>query len=215
VSLPEHFDWAGGTVADKVAAGEAERDGPAYDMCRRLAADHGIHVHTGSFYERSADPAKVYNTSVVFDPNGREIARYRKIHLFDIVAPDELRYGESLSIRYDLRFPELFQMLVKRGAQVIVLPASFTLQTGKDHWEVLCRARAIETQCYFLAPAQIGPYMQEGERRHTYGHTLACDPWGHVIAKASDEEGHVTVRIDPALVQRVRAQIPLASHKVL
>ncbi|ARP81812.1 carbon-nitrogen hydrolase [Bordetella genomosp. 8] len=235
VSFPEHFDWAGGSVADKVAAGEAERDGPAYDMCRRLAIDHGIHVHTGSFYERSPDPAKVYNTSVVFDPQGREIARYRKIHLFDIVAPDGLRYGESdavmagrepvvaeidgvvfgLAICYDLRFPELFQMLVKRGAQVILLPASFTLQTGKDHWEVLCRARAIETQCYFLAPAQVGPFMQDGERRHTYGHTLVCDPWGHVVAKASDEEGFVTARIEPALVRRVREQIPLASHKVL
>lgn len=235
VSFPEHFDWAGGSVADKVAAGEPERDGPAYDMCRRLAVDHGIHVHSGSFYERSPDPAKVYNTSVVFDPQGREIARYRKIHLFDIVAPDGLRYGESdavmagreptvadidgiifgLTICYDLRFPALFQKLVERGAQVILLPASFALQTGKDHWDVLCRARAIETQCYFLAPAQIGAYVQDGERRHTYGHTLICDPWGHVIAKASDEEGFISARLDPAQVQRVRSQIPLASHKVL
>lgn len=234
VSFPEHFDWAGGTVEDKVAAGEAERDGPAYAMCRQLAIDHGIHVHTGSFYER-AGSGKVYNTSVVFDPHGREIARYRKIHLFDIISPDGLRYGESdavkagsdvvvadlgglrlgLAICYDLRFPELFQQLVKKGAQAIVLPAAFTLQTGKDHWDVLCRARAIETQCYFLAPAQHGPFPQDGQVRHTYGHSLVCDPWGHIVAKASDGVGWVSTDIDPERVEQTRMQIPLAKHKVL
>jgi len=235
ISFPEHFDWAGGSAADKVAAGEGERDGPAWSMCRQLAADHQIHVHTGSFYERTPDGKKVFNTSVVFDPAGREIARYRKIHLFDIVTPDGLRYGESdavragsevvvadvdgikfgLAICYDIRFPELFQQLVKQGAQVLMLPASFTLQTGKDHWDVLCRARAIETQCYLLAPAQHGAFQQGTETRHTYGHSLVCDPWGHIVAKASDGVGAVSTRLDPAYVSQVRAQIPLASHKVL
>lgn len=234
VSFPEHFDWAGGTNEEKIAAGEPGRAGPAYIMCRRLAMDHRIHVHSGSFYERAAS-GKVYNTSIVFDPDGEEIARYRKIHLFDIVTPDGLRYGESeaveagrdvvvadmgglrigLAICYDLRFPELFQKLVGLGAQAIVLPAAFTLQTGKDHWDVLCRARAIETQCYFLAPAQHGPFNQDGQLRHTYGHSLVCDPWGHIIAKASDGAGWVSAIIDPQRIARTRAQIPLANHKVL
>lgn len=233
--FPEHFDWAGGTPADRIAAGEAERDGPAYEMCRRLAVDCKVHVHTGSFYETVPGGGRIYNTSVVFDPQGRELGRYRKIHLFDITAPDGLRYGESdavmpgnattvvdiaglkfgLAICYDIRFPELFQQLVVDGAQVMVLPAAFTLQTGKDHWEVLCRARAIETQCYFLAAAQTGAFEQGGEKRFTYGHSLVCDPWGHVIAKASDGVGFVSARIDPARIAQVRQQIPLASHKVL
>ena len=235
VVLPEHFDWAGGTAKDKVAAGEAERDGPAYDMCRRLAEDCKIYVHSGSFYETTPTGDRVYNTSVIFDPQGRELARYRKIHLFDITAPDGLRYGESdavapgsatavvsigglkfgLAICYDIRFPELFQQLTRDGAEVLVLPAAFTLQTGKDHWEVLCRARAIETQCYFLAAAQTGAFVQEGNKRFTYGQSLVCDPWGHVIAKASDGVGFVSARIESARISEVRKQIPLASHKVL
>jgi nitrilase len=234
VTFPEHFDWSGGSVADKVAAGEKKQGGPAYAMCRQLAVDHGIHVHTGSFYE-AAGNGKVLNTSVVFDPSGAEIARYSKIHLFDIVTPDGLRYGESdavqagrevvvadlgclrlgLAICYDLRFPELFQELVRRGAQMIVLPAAFTLQTGKDHWDVLCRARAIETQTYFLAPAQYGSFDQEGQLRHNYGHTLVCDPWGHIIAKASDGVGWISAFIEPQRITQARAQIPLAAHKVL
>lgn len=235
VVFPEHFDWSGGSVADKVAAGEDEHGGPAYAMCRRLAVDHGVYVHTGSFYEKVPGRDKVYNTSVVFDPAGTEIARYRKIHLFDILTPDGMRYGESdavqaggdtvvveidgvnfgLAICYDLRFPELFQRLAAQGAQAIVLPSAFTLQTGKDHWEVLCRARAIETQCYFLACGQYGPFRQGQEVRHNYGHSLVCDPWGHVIARASDGEGHVSATLDMARVARVREQIPLSSHKVL
>lgn len=235
IVFPEHFDWAGGTSQDKVAAGEAERDGPAYDMCRQLAMDCNIHVHSGSFYEVSPAGDRVYNTSVVFDPQGRELARYRKIHLFDIHTPDGLRYGESdavapgvtttvvdiggltfgLAICYDLRFPELFQQLMQDGAQVIVLPAAFTMQTGKDHWEVLCRARAIETQCYVLAAAQTGAYEQQGETRFSYGHSLVCDPWGHVIAKASDGVGFVSARLVEERIADVRKQIPLAAHKVL
>jgi predicted amidohydrolase len=235
VVFPEHFDWSGGTAAQKVAAGEAQGTGAAYAMCRALARDHGIHVHTGSFYETAPGGERVFNTSVVFDPQGNEIARYRKIHLFDIHTPDGLRYGESdavtpgdttcvvevaglklgLAICYDLRFPELFQRLAAAGADVLVLPAAFTLQTGKDHWEVLLRARAIETQCYVVAAAQTGPVEVDGAVRYTYGHSLVCDPWGHVIAKASDGVGFVSARLDAARIAATRAQIPLASHKVL
>lgn len=235
VMFPEHFDWSGGTAAEKVAAGEPERDGSAYRMCRKLAQDCKIYVHSGSFYETTALGDRVYNTSVVFDPDGEEIARYRKIHLFDIHTPDGLRYGESdavapgsattvvdidglrfgLAICYDLRFPELFQQLARDGADVLVLPAAFTMQTGKDHWEVLCRARAIENQCYFLAAGQIGPVENPDGKRFTYGHSLVCDPWGHVIAKASDTIGFVSAWIDPQRIADTRKQIPLASHKVL
>ena len=235
VMFPEHMDCIGATVADRVAAGEAERDGPTYTMCQRLAQDNGIYVHSGTFYETVPQGNRVYNTTVVFDPAGREIARYRKIHLFDIVTPDGQRFGESdavspgstttvveidgwkmgLAICYDLRFPELFQRLTRDGAEVLLLPAAFTLQTGKDHWEVLCRARAIETQCYLLAAAQIGAFDLDGEKRFTYGHSLVCDPWGHVIAKASDAVGFVSARLDRERLAAVRVQMPIAAHKVL
>lgn len=235
VIFPEHFDWHGGTVSQKIAAGEGFQGGPAYDMCRKLAMDCGIHVHTGSFYEATDDRSRVFNTSVVFNPKGEEIGRYRKIHLFDITTPDGMRYGESdavvagtesvtvdvngfklgLAICYDLRFPELFQQLMRKGADVMLLPAAFTLQTGKDHWEVLCRARAIETQSYFLAAAMVGQFDHCGEKRNTYGHSLICDPWGHVIAKASDEVGPVSARLNKELIAKVRKDIPLQSHKVL
>ncbi len=233
--LPENFDFVGGTVADKLAAGEPVPGGPAYAMCQAVARTHGVFVHAGSLVEALPGEAKVHNTTVVFDRTGREVARYCKIHLFDIVAPDGKEYKESASVKpgkevvtydlegvtvgcaicYDLRFPELFQALVRRGAEVIVLPACFTLQTGKDHWEVLCRARAIETETYFLAAAQWGPHTRGTDTRYSYGHSLIADPWGHVIAKASDGVGFVTARLEPARVAAVRQDIPVARHKVL
>nr|WP_281389278.1 carbon-nitrogen hydrolase family protein [Parapusillimonas granuli] len=235
IVFPEHFDWAGGSTQEKVAAGEPEADGPAYRFCARMAAEYGIYVHSGSFYEKVPGQERVFNTTVVFDPHGKELGRYRKIHMFDIFTPDGLRYGESdavaagsevctadvgdfrlgLAICYDLRFPELFQQLVDRGANVIMLPAAFTLQTGKDHWEVLCRARAIETQSYVVACGSHGPFRQNGETRYTYGHSLIVDPWGHVIAKCSDGDGFATARLDIQLIDKVRKEIPLAKQKVL
>lgn len=235
IIFPEHFDWGGGTAKDKIAAGEAERNGPAYEMCRTLAQDCGIFVHSGSFYEKTPNGKQVFNTSVVFDTKGHEVGRYRKIHLFDIQTPDGMRYGESeavapgnattvvdigglklgLAICYDLRFPELFQQLRRDGAEVIALPAAFTLQTGKDHWEVLLRARAIETQCYVIAPGQFGAFQHGKETRYSYGHSLVCDSWGHVIARASDGVGFVSAFIDRDQILETRRQIPLASHKVL
>ena len=118
------------------------------------------------------------------------------------------------SICYDLRFPALFQALADKGAEMIALPAAFTLQTGKDHWEVLCRARAIETETYFCAAAQTGTFMQGGEARATYGHSLVVDPWGLVVSRASDGPGVIGARIDTALVRKVRSLIPVARHKV-
>jgi nitrilase len=233
IALPEVFDFLGGSKAEKFEAAEVLRDGPAYNLCAELAATHGLFIHAGSFLERNADGERLSNTSAVFDRQGREIALYRKIHMFDVTTPDGASYRESAmfkpgeeivtyeaegvtfgcAICYDIRFPALFQALAARGAQAIVLPAAFTLQTGKDHWEVLCRARAIETQCYFLAPAQVGAHHVKDETRLTYGHSLICDPWGHKIAMASDGPGFVTARLDPALIAKVRASIPVAAQR--
>ena len=234
VCLPEVFDHMGGTRADKLAAAEVLPGGPAYAMLQALAKKHAIFIHAGSILEKIPGEERLANTTIVFDRQGAEVARYRKMHMFDITAPDGQTYRESetfkpgdevvtyecegvtvgCAICYDIRFPYLFAALAQKGAQMIALPAAFTLQTGKDHWEVLCRARAIETETYFVAAAQCGTHLAGNEQRATYGHTLVADPWGHVVAKASDGPGHVSARIDPARVAKVRAMIPVAAHRV-
>jgi nitrilase len=234
VLLPEFFDWAGGSKADKLRNSERLPGGPACEMARRQAMKHGIFVHAGSIMERIEGEERIHNTSVVFDREGEEIARYRKIHLFDVTTPDGAAYKESQTVKagdkvvtydcegvtvgcsicYDLRFPDLFQALAEKGAEMIALPAAFTLHTGKDHWEVLLRARAIETETYVCASAQTGSFTVGNEQRHTYGHSLVADPWGHVVAKASDGVGVVSARIDKAQIKRVRAMIPVAEHRV-
>jgi nitrilase len=231
VALPETWTMLSEDNAAKRASAEPVPGGEAYGMLQELAGKHGIVLHGGSLIERNGEA--VYNTTVVFDRDGRELARYRKLHLFDIVTPDGKEYRESatftrgarvvsfdalgtrvgLSICYDLRFAELYLQLAKDGAKVILVPAAFTLQTGKDHWEVLLRARAIETQTYVLAPAQWGRYA--GGSRACYGHTLIADPWGHVIARAQDKVGYVAARLDLEEVERVRRRMPCAEHRVL
>ncbi len=233
VLLPEHFDWAGGVKADKLMNAERFPGGPAYTMAQRQAVKHRIFVHAGSIMETIDGEDRIHNTSVVFNREGVEIARYRKIHLFDITTPDGTSYKESATVKpgdqvvtydcegvtvgcsicYDLRFPDLFQALAEKGAEIIALPAAFTMQTGKDHWEVLLRARAIETETYVCASAQTGSFTVGNEQRHTYGHSLVADPWGHVVAKASDGVGIVSARIDKAQVKRVRGLIPVAEHR--
>jgi nitrilase len=234
VLLPEQFDWAGGVKGDKARNAETLPGGPAYAIAQELAAKHRVFLHAGSFMERIEGDDRIHNTSVVFNRQGEEIARYRKIHLFDVTTPDGAAYKESATVKagdlvvtydcegvtvgcaicYDLRFPGLFQALADRGAQVIALPAAFTQQTGKDHWEVLLRARAIETQTYVCASAQTGTFTVNNETRATYGHSLVADPWGLVVAKASDGIGVVSTRLDMAQVRRVRRMIPVAEHKV-
>jgi deaminated glutathione amidase len=234
VLLPEFFDWAGGGKADKLKNAESFPDGPAYEMARRQAIKHRIFVHAGSIMEKIDGEDRIHNTSVVFNREGEEIACYRKIHLFDVTTPDGTSYKESQTVKagdkvvtydcegvtvgcsicYDLRFPNLFQALAEKGAEIIALPAAFTMLTGKDHWEVLLRARAIETETYICASAQTGAFTVGSEQRHTYGHSLVADPWGHVVAKASDGPGVVSARIDKDRVRRVRAMIPVAEHKV-
>jgi predicted amidohydrolase len=233
VILPEMFSYLGldGDRDGRWAAAEDLPAGEAYGLLKALATKHRIHVHGGSLLEKGGN--KLYNTTVVFAPDGKELARYRKIHLFDVTTPDGKEYKESAtfsrgeevvvyeamgtkvgcSICYDLRFPELYQRLAKKGADAIVVPAAFTLATGKDHWEVLLRARAIETETYVLAAAQTGTFANG--QRATYGHSLAVDPWGLVIARASEGIGFVTARVDRGYITTVRQRIPVAQHKVL
>jgi nitrilase len=241
VSLPEIWTCLGGNRATKhdqaealPAYGSNEPGGAAYEFLRGVARSQRIHVHGGSIGEKGGE--KLFNTTVVFDPDGAEIARYRKIHMFDIVTPDGKGYRESAvygagrdvvtyeaqgvkvgcAICYDVRFPEMFLALRRAGAELIFLPSAFTLQTGKDHWEVLIRARAIETQCWFAAPATFGKHLDAaGEPRFTYGHSLLCDPWGQVVAKVSDGIGWATARIDQKLTERVRRDMPILDHRVL
>ena len=239
VVLPEMWTCLGGTRPQKFAAAEAlpvsgETGGEAYEFLRLAAIKYGLHIHGGSIGELAGD--RIYNTSIVFSPDGKELGRYRKIHLFDISTPDGHGYRESavfgageqvvtveilgmkvgLAICYDLRFPELFLELRRKGAELILLPAAFTLQTGKDHWEVLLRARAIETQCWIAAAACTGVHTNgDGEARHTYGHSLIVDPWGHVVAKASDGPGWAIMAVDATLTAKIRADMPVLEHRKL
>ncbi len=232
--LPECFDFLGGTRDAKLAAADYFPDGEAYRTLRDLAARHGVFIHAGSMLERLPGEERIGNTTVAFDREGREVARYRKIHLFDITAPDGTEYRESASFKpgdavvtydcegvtvgcsicYDMRFPYLYQALMDRGAELIAVPAAFTLQTGKDHWEVLLRARAIETECYVAAAAQTGTFTQAGATRATYGHSLLVDPWGLVTARASDGVGIAAGRVERERVAKVRGMIPVAQHRV-
>ena len=241
VSLPEVWTCLGGNRQAKweqaerlPARGSNEAGGPAYEFLRGVAQKARLHVHGGSLVERGDE--KLFNTTVVFDPDGAEIARYSKIHLFDIVTPDGKDYRESstygrgdavvtceaggvkvgCAICYDVRFPELFLALRRAGAELIFLPSAFTVPTGKDHWDVLIRARAIETQCWMAAPATWGKHTDgAGEPRYTYGHSLVADPWGHVVAKVSDGIGWATARIDPKVTARVRRDMPVLEHRRL
>ena len=234
IALPECFDFLGARRPEKFAAAEVLGEGPAYGAMRALAARHKVFIHAGSMLERVAGEDRIHNTTVVFDREGTEVARYRKIHMFDIETPDGVSYRESAafkageavvtydcegvtigcSICYDLRFPALFQALVAKGAEMIALPSAFTMQTGKDHWEVLCRARAIETQTYFCAPAQVGSHTVGNETRQTYGNTMVIDPWGLVTARASDGPGVVSARIERERVAKTRERMPVQSHRV-
>jgi nitrilase len=231
VVLPEMFAYHGMTTQGRRDAAEEIPSGETYDFLQGLARQHGIVIHGGSYIEKDGD--NYYNTTVVFDRDGSELARYRKIHLFDVTTQDGREYKESAvfsrggdivvyeacglrfgcSICYDLRFPELYQALAKAGCQVILVPAAFTLMTGKDHWEVLLRARAIETETYIVAAADWGPYPNG--KGASYGHSMVVDPWGQVISRVHEGQDFATARLSPDYIETVRARIPVAAHKVL
>ena len=231
VVLPEYFASIGGDRDFIRSTGEMFPDGQSYRLIARLAREFETTIHCGSMVEKAGDA--YYNTSVVFGPDGQELARYRKMHLFDIDSPDGTAYRESdtiapggsivtfkvgtvivgCAICYDLRFPELFRALRDRGADVIVVPAAFALMTGKDHWEVLVRARAIETQTYIVAPGQT--LSHDDGKFWCWGHSMIADPWGHVVARCSDGIGSACATLDLDLISRVRQRIPVAAHHVM
>lgn len=233
VVLPEVWAFQGGSLEARRASAETIPGGEAYAFLAEAARRHGVWVHGGSFFERDAD--KLYNTTVAFDRAGHEVALYRKIHLFDVVTPDGREYRESetvgrggelvtyeaegvrigCTICYDLRFGELYRGLAAKGAQVLMVPAAFTLQTGKDHWEVLLRARAIENACWVVAAAQVGTYPTPKEPRACWGHSMIVDPWGHVVARVTDRPGIATARVDLGYLTKVREMIPVHQHRVL
>jgi len=235
VVLPEMVAFMGGSIEDRQRSAEEIPGGKVYTALAELALEHGIFLHGGSFYEAEPGSSLVYNTTVVFDRNGVEMARYRKIHLFDVTTPGGQSYRESdvvgrggdvvvydagdvkigCSICYDIRFAELYRQLAHKGARAIIVPAAFTLQTGKDHWEILLRARAIETQTYIIAAAQTGSFEQPDGIRFTWGHSMIVDPWGCILAQAADGVGWATARLDFDRQDRIRADLPVHQHHVL
>jgi predicted amidohydrolase len=229
VALPEVWSYTGPPEANREIAEPIP--GPLTDRLAERARRHGICLHAGSIHELRPDDPRVYNTTAVFGPDGDLLARYRKIHLYDVVLDGVATYEESatiapgdelvtvdvdgvtvgLTICYDLRFPELFRILALRGAEVILLPANFAMATGKDHWEVLIRARAIENGVFVVAPAQFGHHP---DGYWSYGRSLIVDPWGTVLATAPDEETVLTADLTLARLRSVRRQIPALANRM-
>lgn len=232
VVVPECFAYLGPDGGSLAVAEPLPEGGPILARMAALARAHRVQLVLGGFWERGASPTKVRNACVHLGADGAVRAIYRKIHLFDVDLADGTRLEESatvepgaelvvtdapfgklgLSVCYDVRFPELYRGLVDRGAIALAVPAAFTLTTGKDHWHVLLRARAIEAQSYVLAAAQTGHHF--GPRR-SYGHALICDPWGTVLAECGEGEGVATAWIDPGVVEKVRASLPSLRHRVI
>jgi deaminated glutathione amidase len=231
--LPEYFCLMGLKDTDKVRAREVYRSGPIQEQLSAIAKENGIYLVAGTIPLEAGDPQKVLNTMLVFNPQGETIARYDKIHLFGFQTETE-RYQESetieagdepgllkihvgaqewvfgLSICYDLRFPELYRGLGQVDCHII--PAAFTYTTGKDHWEILLRARAIENQCYVLASAQGGTHVNQ---RRTWGHSMLIDPWGDVLANLPEGEGFISGVLCKDKVNEVRSKLPALTHRRL
>jgi predicted amidohydrolase len=228
--LPEYVDYLGRSAG---LPKPEPVDGEFGTFFATAARELGMWVHAGSFHEVGPDDDHTYNTSLVFDRTGRLAATYRKIHLYDVEIPGRVSYQESrsvapgdqtvvtdidgvptgLSICYDLRFPELYRRLaVAGGAKVIVVPAAFMMHTGRDHWEVLLRARAIENQCYVVAAGQIGDH---DPGRTCFGRSMIIDPWGTVVAQAPDSVGIVTAEIDLQRLDGIRAELPSLANRRL
>ena len=229
VALPEYWPIMGMSDADKVAHAEQPGSGPIQDCMAALAREHGIWLVGGTLPMVSPEAGKVLNTTLVYDPQGQMMSRYDKIHLFGFnkgaESYDEARtivpgqtvgvfdasFGRvGLSVCYDLRFPELYRAMGE--CALIIVPAAFTHTTGRAHWEVLLRARAIENQCYVLAAAQGGMHVNG---RRTYGHSMLVDPWGEVKAVLREGEGVVAGELDPAFLAGVRESLPALRHRKL
>jgi deaminated glutathione amidase len=230
VGLPENFPFLGDEAA-KIAQAEAIAQG-SEKFLKRMAQRFQITLLGGGFPVPAGD-GRVYNTALLVGPSGQELARYEKVHLFDVDLPDGNIYHESgivlagtqippvypskefgnlgLSVCYDVRFPELYRAMMQMGANVLFVPAAFTAFTGKDHWQVLLQARAIENTCYVIAPAQTGKH---NSRRQSHGHAMIIDPWGVILADAGDQPGAAVAAINPSRLDQVRRQMPSLKHRV-
>lgn len=226
--LPEVWTYLGPDEGNRPHSDSVP--GPVTDLLADRARRHGMYVHGGSFLETRQDEPGLSNTSLVFNPDGDIIARYSKIHMFDVVLDGDAKYMESatvtpgdeivtvdidgmpvgLAICYDLRFPELFRILALRGARTIILPAAFTMTTGKDHWEILIRARAIENEVFFVACGQWGVHPPGN---WCYGRSMIVDPWGTVLATAQDGVGFAQATLNDERVSAVRRQIPSLANR--
>jgi predicted amidohydrolase len=227
VALPEKWNLL--ADGEELVAGAEPLDGPSLTAARGWARDLGVYLLAGSISERGAEGEKASNTSVLVGPDGEDVAVYRKIHMFDVDAGG-VSYRESeherpgtepvvaplgdltlgITVCYDLRFPELFRILALRGARVVAVPSAFTLATGRDHWEVLLRARAIEDQVFVVAPNQVG---EAPPHYSSFGRSLIADPWGVVLATAPDGEGFVAAELDLAAQDRIRASLPSLANR--
>jgi predicted amidohydrolase len=230
IALPEVFIWRGRKSEERKAAEAIP--GPTSEELAGLARELEIYLLGGSILEEIPGGEKAYNTSLLFGPQGKLLASYRKIHLFDVDLVQGVSVRESdtrafgnaivvaatelcpmgLTVCYDLRFPELYRGLATQGAQLIFVPSAFTAYTGKAHWEPLLRARAIENQIYVIAPGQFGTSTQSFE---TYGHSMIVDPWGKISAELPDGPGFVTAEIDLDYLAKVRAELPALTHRKL
>ncbi|ADJ62938.1 carbon-nitrogen hydrolase family protein [Herbaspirillum seropedicae] len=229
VLLPEYWPIMGRHERDKLAHAEADGAGPIQECMASLARQHGLWLVGGTLPLKADNPDKVLNTSLVYGPQGQRVARYDKIHLFNFVRGEEnydeartIEYGHEvqsfeapfgrvgLSVCYDLRFPELYRAMGE--CALIVMPAAFTYTTGRAHWELLLRARAIENQCYVLASAQGGEHVNG---RRTWGHSMLVDPWGEIVSVLPEGEGLVIGDIDPHRLQYVRESLPALRHRKL
>jgi deaminated glutathione amidase len=227
IALPEVFVWRGIRKEEPQTAEPIP--GRTSERLAALARKLSVYILGGSILEHVPGGEKAYNTSLLFSPDGRVLAKYRKIHLFDVDLKEGVSIRESdtrargdavvvaetdlcamgLSICYDLRFPELYRKMAAQGAQLIFVPSAFTAYTGKAHWEPLLRARAIENQAYVVAPAQFGQHSKSFE---TYGHSMIVDPWGKIVAELPDGPGVVMAEIDLDYIARVRAELPCLEH---
>jgi predicted amidohydrolase len=235
VCLPENVVYMGDT---RRRAGLAESledplTGPLASALVEAARARGVWLLVGGFPERSPERERPFNTAFVVDPSGTLRARYRKLHLFDVDLPDGRAIRESgytapgdepalvdvagwgvgLSICYDVRFPELYRRYAAGGARVLFVPSAFTVPTGEAHWHLLLRARAVENQCYVVAPAQWGVHGTTG--RSSYGHTLIVDPWGTVLAERTSGVGWVSAALNPVTQDELRGRLPVLTHRRL
>jgi len=231
--LPENFSFIGLHDADKLRVAEADGDGPVQRFLRDTARDLGMWILGGTTVIKGDSASRVANTSLLIDAGGKRVARYDKIHLFDVTIPGRNeQYLESthvtpgssvvvadtpvgrlgMSVCYDMRFPELYRELVTQGAEWLAMPAAFTVPTGRAHWETLLRARAIENLCYVVAPAQSGTHSSG---RETYGDTLIVDYWGQVLSRLAKGGGVITADIDLEKLADTRARFPALENRRL